>query len=101
MKQMGKHPLCQFKELPPSQKDKFNRIMNEYIQSLGEDWEPKLFSKFNEIVNEDILNEDFDPASVVIPQGGQEQKNELLLTEEQKEFLESQRIENGWETIRP
>jgi len=86
MKRMGKPPLTGFKSLPPSQQTKFNRLMNEYIQSLGEVWQPKLMGDFNEIVNEDILNEEFDPSKESVPQLKQEK--ELLLTEEQKGFFE-------------
>ena len=67
MKKMEKPLLMPFKELQPSQQKKFNRLMNEYIQSLPDDWQPKLFADFDQIVNEDLLNEDFDPSATFVP----------------------------------
>jgi len=85
MPKVGKLPLFPFRALPEGMKKKFNRIMNEYIQSLGEDWEETLLADFNQIVAEDILNEDFDPAKQPV----QEVNNDLTvqLTDEQKEFF--------------
>jgi hypothetical protein len=85
MPKVGKPPLFPFRALPEGMKKKFNRIMNEYIQSLGEDWEETLLADFNQIVAEDILNEDFDAAKQPV----QEVNTELTiqLTDEQKEFF--------------
>jgi hypothetical protein len=91
MKEMGKSPILQFRDLIPSQKVKFNRIMNEYIQSLGEDWETKLIGDFNQIVNEDILNEEFDAGRVFVSDTNTERK--VLLSEEQKEWIETEEAE--------
>jgi hypothetical protein len=91
MKQMNKPPLTSFKALQHSQQGKFNRIMNEYIQSLGNDWQTKLINDFNLIVNEELLTEEFDPAKTFVPAINTE--TQMLLTEEQKEFLERVRIE--------
>lgn len=93
MKDMGKNPLTTFKSLPPSQQTKFNRLMNEYIKGLGEDWEQTLLGDFNRIVNEDILNEDFDPTTTFIPDYNP--TPQLLLTDEQREFLEAQEREKS------
>lgn len=93
MKDMGKNPLTPFKSLPPSQQTKFNRLMNEYIKSLGEDWENTLLGSFNRIVNEDILNEDFDPTTTFIRDYNP--TPQLLLTDEQREFLEAQEREKS------
>ena len=98
MKQMGKSPLTGFKSLPPTQQKKFNRIMNEYIQSLGEEWTPKLMSDFNQIVNEDILNEEFDPSKEYIPQVNTEK--DLMLTEEQEEFFKLDENEGELDKIK-
>lgn len=69
MTQMSKPPLTPFVSLSESQKAKFNRLLNEYINSrlLGDDWLQTLLDDFNRIVNEDILNEDFDPSKVYVP----------------------------------
>jgi hypothetical protein len=99
MSKMGKNPLLQFKSLPLSQQQKFNRLMNIYIASLGEDWVETLHRDFNLIVQEDIITEDFDASKVFI-QSSAPTTRELLLTEEQKEFLEQRRIELGEEEIK-
>jgi hypothetical protein len=85
MPKMGKAPLTGYKSLPETQQKKFNRLLNEYISTLGENWNEKLLNDFNTIVNEDILNEDFDPnrQSVPILNTGRE----VLMNEEQKEFF--------------
>jgi len=98
MKQMEKPILTSFRSLGTSQQTKFNRLMNQYIQSLPEEWEPKLLADFDQIVNEDLLVDEFDPSTVFIPMLNTEP--ELLLTEEQKTFLEEERIRRGEDTIR-
>jgi hypothetical protein len=52
MKGMGKNPLTRFKDLPPTQQKKFNQLLNEYIQTLGEDWEKKILADFDLILFE-------------------------------------------------
>jgi len=91
MKEMGKPPLHQFRDLSPTLKTKFNRLMNEYIQSLGEDWETRILADFNQIVGEDILNEEFDAGRVLV-RDTISQKN-VLLTDEQKEWIENEEAE--------
>lgn len=93
MSKMGRPPLTQFKDLPPSQKTKFNRIMNEYIQSLGEDWETKLTDDFNLIVNEDILNEEFDAGRLFVKDTITERK--VLLSPEQEEWIKEETDRTG------
>ena len=88
MKQMGRNPTIAFKDLPPSQKVKFNRILNEYIASLGEDWGTKLMNDFNRIVNEDILNEEFDPSKIMVSRLNTER--EILFSAEQKDWEKEQ-----------
>lgn len=85
MAYMNKPPLTQFKDLPESQKKKFNRLMNEYIAGLGEDWETKLLDEFNRIVNEDILNEEFDPSKVFVKDIITERQ--VLLSPQQEEWI--------------
>ena len=93
MKRMGRPLLSQFKELPPSQKTKFNRLMNEYIQSLGEDWEKLLNEEFNLIVNEDLLNEEFDPATTIVRDTRTDRQ--VLLSQEQEEWIKKTEEETG------
>jgi hypothetical protein len=69
MTYMNKPPLTAFKALRDSQKQKFNRLLNEYIQKelQQENWRDTLLCDFNRIVNENILNEDFDPSKQYVP----------------------------------
>ena len=84
MMQMGKPPLSSFRGLGSSQQVKFNRLLNDYIRDhlQDENWKTKLLSDFNRIVNEDILNEEFDPSKEYVPIVNTEYQ--LLLTEEQQ-----------------
>jgi hypothetical protein len=50
-----------FLSLKPYEQKKFNRILNEYIGSLGEDWEKTLIGDFNRVCTEHIFDKDFDP----------------------------------------
>lgn len=61
MPKIGKQPLFPYKSLMKHEQKKFNVAMNEYIQTLGEKWEEKLQKDFNEITNDEIFNEQFDP----------------------------------------
>lgn len=93
MSKLGRPPLTIFSSLPPSQKTKFNRVMNEYIQQnlQSDDWFDKLLADFNRIVNEDILNEEFDPSLQFVAECNTE--CQLLLTEEQKRFMEESKTQ--------
>jgi len=84
MTKMSKPPLTSFKTLDPSVQKKFNRLMNEYIQALPDDFMPKLLEDFNQIVNEDIMNESWNPAVYSVPRGD----HKLLLTDEQKKLMD-------------
>jgi len=95
MAYMNRPPLTQFKDLPPTQKTKFNRLMNEYIAGLGEDWETKLLDEFNRIVNEDILNEEFDPSKVVVKEN---RERNVLLSPQQEEWIKMEE-EDGRKVI--
>ena len=57
MTRLSKPPLTSFFSLSHQEKQKFNRFMNEYIQSYlqTEDWMERLVDDFNQIVNEDIV----------------------------------------------
>ena len=82
---MGNPPLMLFRDLGESQKKKFNRLLNEYVSMLGEDWKKIIEDQFNLICQEDIFVESFDPSKLdILLTGG---NKELLLTEEQKEFI--------------
>ena len=90
---LGRPPLSAFDSLPPSQQNKFNRVMNEYIREhlYGDDWYDKLRSDFNQIVIEDILNEEFDPSKQFVVECNTD--CQLLLSEEQKRFLEESKTD--------
>ena len=82
---MGNFPLTQFRDLSESQKKKFNRLLNEYVKMLGDDWEKEIMDQFNLICQEDIFTESFDPSKLdILMNGG---NKELLLTDEQKSFI--------------
>lgn len=87
MVRLRKHPLTPFSGLANGEKRKFNRVMNEYIQSLGEDWETKLITDFNQTCDEDLFTDSFKPE--VLPVSQREGTKELLLTEEQLTFVDS------------
>jgi len=91
MSKLGKPPLSQFRDLVEGQKRKFNRLMNEYIQSLGEDWKPKLLDDFNTIINEDVMNEEFDPSKIFVKDYITERN--VLLSPEQEEWIKSEEAE--------
>lgn len=82
---MGNPPLMLFRDMAESQQKKFNRILNEYVKSLDEDWNDVIMAEFNRISQEDIFTETFDPSKLdILLTGG---NKELLLTDEQKEFI--------------
>ena len=85
MPKLGYGPLHNFRALGDSQQKKFNRVMNEYIQALPDNWEEVLMEDFNRIVNEDILNEDFNPANQYVPSFSV--TRETILSQEQKEYF--------------
>jgi hypothetical protein len=90
MAQMRKPHLTSFRNLGANQQSKFNRLLNGYIQEhlQVENWEEKLFGDFNRIVNEDILNEDFDAGKQFVPIVITEPQ--ILLTEDQKQFIDAE-----------
>jgi len=77
----GLHPLTKFRDCPS--KPKYNRMLNEYVNSLGEDWEATITRDFNTIINEEVMNENFDPANIQV--AGLSTTKTLLLTPEQYE----------------
>lgn len=87
MTKMALDPFSLFKDLGESQKKKYNRILNQYIQSLGENGVEQLKQEFDQLVTEDILTENFKPETVFVPQINSEPQ--LLLREDQKEFWET------------
>jgi len=93
MQRMGKPPLTNFKDLPKTQQTKFNRLMNEYIAGLGEDWEPVLMDEFNTIINEDVMNEDFDPSKVLVRDTITERN--ILFSPEQQDWIREETEKSG------
>jgi len=87
---MGLSPLTSFHDLIESRKTKFNKLLNEYIKTnLGDfvNWQEILEKEFNEIVLEEVLNENYNPSKEPVPLLNTER--ELLLSKEQKDFLEN------------
>jgi len=93
MKEMGRPPLTQFRDLPPTQKTKFNRLMNKYIADLGEDWKNKVLDDFNLIVNEDILNEEFDAGKIFVRDTITERS--VLISDEQEKWIKDETERTG------
>jgi hypothetical protein len=94
MSKMGRPPLTHFNNLSPSQKMKFNKILNQYISDLGEeDWYNTLKTDFDQIVNEDILNEDFDASKLFIQETITDRN--VLLSPEQEEWIREETEKTG------
>ena len=85
-----------FHKMGDIKKKYFNSELNKYIKECKsvED----IVNEFNELVNGRILNEDFQPENIVIRNTNP--TPELLLTEEQKQHLEEERVKNGWDEIK-
>jgi len=87
MTKMALDPFSLFRDLGESQKKKYNRILNQYIQSLGENGVEQLKAEFDQLVMEDILTEKFKPE--LCPVQILNSEPQLLLREDQKEFWET------------
>jgi len=87
MTKMALDPFSSFRDLEESQKKKYNRILNQYIQSLGDKGVEQLKEEFDQLVMEDILTEKFKaercPVQIL------KKEPQLLLREDQKEFWET------------
>jgi hypothetical protein len=89
MRRMNRKHTCSFHSLEESQKKKFNRILNSYIKDLEEGKEEEtITNEFNQIVNEDILNEEFRAESEFVKEIKTD--TELLLTDDQRTYLEEE-----------
>ena len=86
MSKINKNVLTLFNKLIAKDKKEFNKYLNEYIGSLGEDWQETLTKDFNEVCTLDL----FDPENYFKPENIPTQVGEceLILTEEQKQFQE-------------
>ena len=85
-----------FHKMGDIKKKYFNSELNKYIKECKNIDE--IINDFNELVNFKILNEDFQPENIVIRDTNP--NPELLLTDEQKEHLEEERVKNGWDEIK-
>ena len=85
-------PMKAYNALTTHEKTKFNKAMNIYIQNElgGADWRETLTRHFNSVINSVFEKKDYDPSKYHVPTN---HEAELLLTEEQKEFLETQKME--------
>jgi len=95
---LGISVLSPFKTLTDSKKKRFNKVLNEYIREIDahENWEERLLSDFQDVVQEEIFdNPNFKVENQFVKEGG----HEVLLTEEQRDFLEKKRIELGEKEI--
>jgi hypothetical protein len=73
-----------FSKLSKTKQRQYNKLLNEYIVYLGEDWESILERDFNEAVCDEILNEQFVASNEATPA----LERELLVSEEQKVWFE-------------
>jgi len=78
---LGLKVMTEFSSLSPLKQKEFNKLLNEYIKALPDDWEPKLVAEFNEIAYDQILH-DMKPEQMLVPPGDKT----LLLTEEQQKL---------------
>jgi hypothetical protein len=86
MSKINKNVLTLFNKLITKDKKEFNKHLNEYIASLGEDWEETIIKDFNEVCTLELFDtENFFKAENIPTQVGE---CELILTEEQKQFQE-------------
>ena len=85
-----------FHKMGENKQKYFNSELNKYIKECKSVEE--IVNEFNELVNGKILNEDFQPECVMVRDTNP--NPELLLTEEQKEHLEEERVKNGWDEIK-
>jgi len=84
MVKMGLEPLENYKKLGEAKKKRFNKIMNEYIRELGENWQTRLTDDFNEIINEQVLNEEFKSEKIFVKDAIM--TPELILSDQHKEW---------------
>ena len=86
MSKINKNVLTLFNKLITKDKKEFNKYLNEYIASLGEDWEETIIKDFNEVCTLELFDtENYFKAENIPTQVGE---SELILTEEQKQFEE-------------
>jgi hypothetical protein len=78
---LGLKVMTEFSSLSPLKQKEFNKLLNEYIKALPDDWEPKIVTEFNEIAYDQILH-DMKPEQMLVPPGDKT----LLLTEEQQKL---------------
>ena len=87
MCKMDKPVLTPFNSLKSREKKVFNQLLNNYISTLGENWNDILIQDFNETCQDELFDTDNFmkcenyPCEVA-------SECELLLTEEQKQFQE-------------
>jgi hypothetical protein len=85
---IGVPPLSAFSELPEGKKKKYNRLLNEYVNALPENWESVILADFNQIADEDIFP-NINPAEHSIYMTGKEAllspDHEAFIREELKE----------------
>ncbi len=86
MTKMDRHPLSCFGNLNAHSQKKFNRILNEFIRDMPDEWQPYLEDIYNEIINDKVFNETFKPENASIREVNSE--STLLVTEEQRELIE-------------
>ena len=78
----GLHPLTKFRDCPS--KTKYNRMLNEYVNSLGEEWEQTITNDCNRIMNEEVFTDNFNPENIQV--AGLSTTKTLLMTTEQYEI---------------
>lgn len=86
MSRMDKNVLLSFSKLTPKDKKHFNKLMNEYIVSLGIDWKQKVEADFNEVCQDELFSSEnyFKAETIDVPVG----ESEVVLTDQQRQFEE-------------
>jgi len=79
--------LSNFNKMGKTKQNYFNNELNKYIKQINSIHQ--IEEDFNYIVNGEILNEDFEAENVYVR--NTDPNPELLLTEEQKEYLEKEK----------
>lgn len=81
MSKLNKPLLTSFHSLSAREKIKFNKLLNQYIQSLPkEEWLEVLLDDFNEVCLDNLFTDSFDPSKFYCPNVNIEPK---LLNEEE------------------
>lgn len=78
---LGLKVLTEFSTLSPLKQKEFNKLLNQYIKALPDEWEQFVLNEANDIIYDQVLH-DMKPEEFNVPLGDKT----LLLTEEQQKL---------------